>query len=476
MELIQNSNNVETVVGRWDFFVRDFSQNIRASIGPYERIPAAAQLLSEVERLRNLLVENQEALFRKAIDRAYLAELEKAAALKTESGREKRMERFFELTAAMEKLGPAAEHVRELQLKGKAVVDKAPVSAPPPPTQDSRAQPANVHTKEEVRAADRELAQRLRQAFASNAGLYPHELLMLDYAPSYALDQDSFPGFWFYQYFVTNPKALIESLMSRGFLQQGTIEESLKNAKVTELKSALTSSGLNTSGKKEALIRRLMTECDPGELARTFPRRYYERTQKGESALADGTYVSFIHKHKIMDMDAWSLNRLMHDGNGKSHYEVIWNELERLRKKDLIAGNFGIYRCRTYEMAMLLMETQDTQAALSFLMEVVYYDLSGLGNNWNDLPLNIKKQYLFASDSAVDLIPPGVIEKIIEVLNRLSMSVDDIKIPLRNAFQNIRVPFHRFSVDECIEYTLSALMSDENKMRSIFRTAKQQFS
>jgi hypothetical protein len=88
----------------------------------------------------------------------------------------------------------------------------------------------------------------------------------------------------------------------------------------------------------------------------------------------------------------------------------------------------------------------------------------------------MKKKYLFASESALDLIPPGVIDKITVALNSLSMSVDDLRIPLGNAFRNIRVPFHRFSVDECIEYTLSALMNDESKMRSIFRTAKQRFS
>ncbi|WP_270501419.1 hypothetical protein [Clostridium butyricum] len=46
--------------------------------------------------------------------------------------------------------------------------------------------------------------KRIKNANISQYGLYPHEVLMLDYAGSYYVDGNSFQGFWWYKYGVRN--------------------------------------------------------------------------------------------------------------------------------------------------------------------------------------------------------------------------------------------------------------------------------
>ena len=41
--------------------------------------------------------------------------------------------------------------------------------------------------------------KRIKNANVSKHGLYPHEVLMLDYAASYYVEGNSFQGFWWYR-------------------------------------------------------------------------------------------------------------------------------------------------------------------------------------------------------------------------------------------------------------------------------------
>lgn len=41
--------------------------------------------------------------------------------------------------------------------------------------------------------------KRIKGIKPNDVGLYPHETLLLSYAPKYYVEGDSFPGFWWYR-------------------------------------------------------------------------------------------------------------------------------------------------------------------------------------------------------------------------------------------------------------------------------------
>ncbi len=54
--------------------------------------------------------------------------------------------------------------------------------------------------------------KRIKDAIASKHGLYPHEVLVLDYAGSYYMEGNSFQGFWWYRYGVRDVDKCLRSL------------------------------------------------------------------------------------------------------------------------------------------------------------------------------------------------------------------------------------------------------------------------
>ena len=81
------------------------------------------------------------------------------------------------------------------------------------------------------------LASRIKNAFPSSNGLYPHEILMLDYASSYKTSGNSFQNFWKWNYSVLAPQSVLDSLFERGFICRGNAASALKRFVVADLKA-----------------------------------------------------------------------------------------------------------------------------------------------------------------------------------------------------------------------------------------------
>lgn len=76
------------------------------------------------------------------------------------------------------------------------------------------------------------LSDLIKSAIPSKQGLYPHELIMLEYAPSFKTSNNTFQQFWYYQYSVTEPQSLLDSLFVRGFIEIGDLKSALQKLKL----------------------------------------------------------------------------------------------------------------------------------------------------------------------------------------------------------------------------------------------------
>ena len=73
------------------------------------------------------------------------------------------------------------------------------------------------------------LSTLLKTATPSKQGLYPHEIMMLEYAPHFKTTHNNFQNFWYWQYSVTEPQAILDSLFERGFTEVGDLRSALGN-------------------------------------------------------------------------------------------------------------------------------------------------------------------------------------------------------------------------------------------------------
>ncbi len=234
--------------------------------------------------------------------------------------------------------------------------------------------------------------KRMKNAIASKHCLYPHEILVLDYPSSYYTEGNSFQGFWWYRYGVRNVDKCLHSVLDRGFLKIGDLQSAIEKETAVVLKEELKKHGLKGSGKKTELVQRLMEAVSYEELNSRFVRRTYQLTEFGKQALDEEGYVSYIHRHRLEDLDIWSLNRIIHEPSYMPYRDKIWDYINKRSMKHFAARNFGLYRNCRYDMSTFLMEEKKIKDGLGMLSEVVFYDLRGLGNCYDPQFLDIYAQ------------------------------------------------------------------------------------
>ena len=239
--------------------------------------------------------------------------------------------------------------------------------------------------------------RRIKYAYPSkNNGLYPHEILVLDYADSFYTQDNDYQGFWWYRYGVKNVDSVLNSLLRKGLITVAPVAKTVEKRTVAALKEVLDSYGLNLKGKKAVLVQRVMEEIPADGLDRVFPKRLYMRTEKGETELKAEEYISYIHRHDIEDLDIWRLNRLVYESPSRLSYrDIIWQYLNQRSQEHFSANDFGLYRNCRYSMALFLGEEGRIKGELEMLAEVVYFDLTGAGNSFNPEFMYVIAQIFF---------------------------------------------------------------------------------
>lgn len=337
------------------------------------------------------------------------------------------------------------------------------VSSPKPPTQEE--------LDEQVIPVD----VRVKNAFASKHGLFPHEILVLDYAHSFYTSGNSFQGFWWYRYGVRDVQAVLSSLVQRGFLQVGDLCTALQKQTGATIKEVLKAHGLKQTGKKDELVKRALTEVSEDELNHLFPKRTYSLTESGKAALEEEAYVSYMHRHGIEDLDIWSLNQLVHSKPYMPFRDKLWGYLNQRSIKHFSDRNFGLYRNCRFNMAQFLKEEKKYEDSLAMLAEVVFYDLSGATNNFDPQFLEIYAEGFFPYENSLTTTAPGIIGAIVECQEKLELSDAGLTEVLVERMSKLSTPLQLFSVSDCAKIVL--LERDENTeaLKSIYAKAKREF-
>lgn len=320
-------------------------------------------------------------------------------------------------------------------------------------------------------------------ATPSTQGLYPHEILMLNYASTYKTSGNIFQGFWLYEYGVNNPQAVLESLLDRGFITIGGTKDTLQRQTVSTLKMELSKIGAKTTGKKETLIERILELEDTATLEAQFPDKYFVPTEKGAREICDNEYVLYLHRKRYMSV--WEMNKLL-NANGNRHLpyrDILWGEFNRQSLEHINNLDFGLYRNTRLSMYEFLMEENRYKDAFSCLCEVLYSDFSGLGNSEtlffsNDakshrFSLGLKLKSCFPYEKSIVRIAPGIKENLVDLQNKLGLDNATLENAVRTEFEGCSfLPYHVFTVDECVEIVMGELNNQTEHVKRIYQIAE----
>lgn len=320
--------------------------------------------------------------------------------------------------------------------------------------------------------------KRVKSAFPSRKnGLYPHEVLVLDYANSFYTQDNNYQRFWWTRYGVKNVDAVLHKLLKKGFIEVAPIASTLEKKTVVELKEVLKEQGLETKGKKAILIQRLLEEVPIEELDKLFPVRLYVRTEKGEEELKAEEYVSYIHRHNsIEDLDIWKLNKLVYGTAAHIPYrDVIWQYLNQRSMEHFSENDFGLYRNCRYSMSAFLAEEGKIEAELEMLAEVVFYDLCGAGNNYNPEYLYISAAYFFPYKDSLVTTTPGIAKRVFACKEKLGLTDEDLRKVLVNRMKKLSAPIQLFSIDECVDIVFYEYVEDKEALDRLYKLAEKRF-
>lgn len=327
------------------------------------------------------------------------------------------------------------------------------------------------------------LSVLLKTVTPSKQGLYPHEILMLEYAPHFMTSNNRFQKFWYWQYSVTDPQSVLDSLLERGFTKVGDLRSALKKLKLPEIKEELKQLNQKVTGKKSDLIDRLVEFGDLAVLNQKYSERYYALTSKGEQELRENQYVSYLHKNRYMTI--WEMNQRI----AQTRYpyrDILWGYFNEQSTIHFQNFDFGLYRNTRLNMYQFLMEEDKPKTAFHMLCEVLSFDLSGLSNgdkSFFEWEKSNPKLYLMVCESRLEhffpykettlIIPPFVSAWFAEMQITLGLDDREYREALLKELQKVCPPRRIFTDEECADIVIADIHNDTDALTTIYKEAEK---
>jgi hypothetical protein len=305
-------------------------------------------------------------------------------------------------------------------------------------------------------------------------GLYPHEILLLSYAPKYYVGYDPFPGFWWYQYGIKNVSKYLESLLNRGFLKLGSLRSTIENETMAVLKAVLKENTLKQTGKKSDLVDRLLESFSADKLNSLFTKVTYEPTELGVDVLKREAHIPYIHHNSIYGLDIWKLDEKVNERKPRIHYrDVIWGFLNEKSLLHIKNGNVGSYKNTLYTMSRFVLEEGRIDTSFSLMCDVIKHDLSGMSDNFNLDYLFIVAPGYFPYEKSSLKLAPYIVGPIADYKEKKSLTEEQLRVKMLENMERSQLPFSVFTIEECVDIVLFELVKDEVSLDKIFKQAEK---
>jgi hypothetical protein len=307
-------------------------------------------------------------------------------------------------------------------------------------------------------------------------GLYPHEILLLDYAPKFTTAGQRFQGFWEYSYGVSNVLPILKSLVSRGFLAKGSVADTVSQQTAAALKPVLAAHGLSVTGTKPTLIARALSEIPTADLEKAFPQRFYALTDTGRAALDASPFIPYIHKHPTTEsLDIFELSSMVASNPALPWRGHIWRFLNDRSVQRAREGNWGLYRNVRHSMADFVAEEERWLEAIGLNTEVCFWDTSGMSNGFRPDFLSIYAPYYFPFKDSGEKPAPAIVERIFKWAAKAGLNDAELRTLMERSIDQLSSPFHLFTKPEVIDIVFFLRDENDAALTGIYAAAEQRF-
>lgn len=155
--------------------------------------------------------------------------------------------------------------------------------------------------------------ERKKTAVPSKRGLYPAEILLLEYCSkgTYPGPKNGYPGFWWCAYGIRDVGAALKSLEERGYIAWGSVRDAVGGFTVAQLKDLLTSQNMPATGKKADPVERVLSGVPDEALIAAGAQRKYILTETGRLELDENAYVPYMHMSRKMRLQQLTANEAL---------------------------------------------------------------------------------------------------------------------------------------------------------------------
>lgn len=233
-----------------------------------------------------------------------------------------------------------------------------------------------------------------------------------------------FPRYIDYRYNIKDPLTLQKVVIKEGYIEKADISTSLHKLKNEELKNVLEKHNLPTSGKKQILVNRILSELDTDVLNLDC---IYIPTEKGKELLKEFDYLFLIDLYGL-EIEEYEAAKEKYSKYLTTN-DIIFRALNDKFNTYNCRGDFGLARNELFHMAMLLKSEKRYTDCLYFLIKVLYYDLSGMTNGG------------YIEDVLCLSVAPGLYKEIKSLSDYYSVEIVD------KVYSLYKLPYHYFSKD-----------------------------
>jgi hypothetical protein len=349
----------------------------------------------------------------------------------------------------------------------------------PSGTQRTSSTPAEWDLRVEVGFEREEvipIKQRIAHLRPDGFGLFPHEILLLDYAPKFITSGQKFQGFWEYSYGVTNVRSNVKSLVARGFLATGSVSDTVRQQTAAALKPVLAANGLSVAGAKGVLVSRILADVPAADLELAFPARYYTLTDTGSAALEASPFIPYIHKHPTTEqLDIFTMSQMVASDPALPWRDHLWRFLNERGVQRASEGNWGLYRNVRHSMAEFVAEEERWLDAIALNAEICFWDTSGMSNGFRFDYLPIHAPYFFPYQETSYRPAPTIVEQIFKWGARALLDEQALRHLVSKSLTNLSAPFHLFSKQEVAEIVFRTRAADVEALTALYERAKHRF-
>ena len=217
---------------------------------------------------------------------------------------------------------------------------------------------------------------------------------------------------------ITNPSIFHKKLVTQGFLEPGSIDDTLKKLRIVDLKEILHSYKLPVSGNKDNLISRLKDNV-PEETLKFLinDKSILVLTEKGKKLLKENQDLIDYHSYGLhwqIQLDEYIKVKKSLPFKG-SFFDVAWGILDKRKLDNYCDKEFEALASTMYCMSELLGKEKKYKQSLQFLLAVFYLDTSGVFSLTYDREFikSRDKEELEKMCNIIFTFAPGIIEQII---------------------------------------------------------------